>query len=213
MSADGKIADKSRSAARFASPTDQAHLEKQVSLADAVLFGAGTLRAYGTTLPVSCPQLLQERTVRGQTNQPIHIVCSHSGIIEPTLGFFQQSVPRWLLTTAAGKKEQVERLFEKIIVAPTVAGKIDWNVTLGQLSQCGIGKLAVLGGGNLVASLVTEDLIDELWLTICPLILGGSSAPTPVDGIGLAASLGKKMQLLSAETLNQEVFLHYRVKH
>ena len=45
MSADGKIADVKRSPARFGSAADKAHLEKQVAQVDAVLFGAGTLRA------------------------------------------------------------------------------------------------------------------------------------------------------------------------
>ena len=59
MTADGKIADYQSSAARFGSINDRTHLEQQVSLADAVLFGAGTLRAYGSTMSVSNPLLLQ----------------------------------------------------------------------------------------------------------------------------------------------------------
>ncbi|MDR9405249.1 MAG: dihydrofolate reductase family protein, partial [Halothece sp. Uz-M2-17] len=47
MSADGKIADTARSAAEFSSHIDRAHLERQVAKADAILFGAGTLRAHG----------------------------------------------------------------------------------------------------------------------------------------------------------------------
>lgn len=60
MSMDGKIADVKRSPARFSSRADKAHLEKQIAAADAVLFGASTLRAYGTTLSISNPQLLQK---------------------------------------------------------------------------------------------------------------------------------------------------------
>jgi 5-amino-6-(5-phosphoribosylamino)uracil reductase len=62
----------------------------------------------------------------------------------------------------------------------------------------------------LVASLLAADLIDEFWLTVCPLILGGITAPTPVDGAGFSAQLAKHLELLSVETIEQEVFLHYR---
>lgn len=79
-----------------------------------------------------------------------------------------------------------------------------------QLSTLGVTRLAVLGGGELVASLVAGDLIDEFWLTVCPLILGGATAPTPVEGTGFYAALSPRLELLSVQTKDQEVFLHYR---
>ena len=218
MSADGKIADVMRSPARFSSPADQAHLEKQVALADGVLFGAGTLRAYGTTLSVSNPQLLQIRKQRGVTPQPVQIVCSRSAEFDPQLRFFKQQVPRWLLTTAAGAKcwqgqnNSVVGSFERVLVVDTLAGGIDWIDAFQQLSQLGIGRLSLLGGGELVASLLAADFIDEFWLTVCPLILGGAAAPTPVEGEGFSSQLARRLELLSVETIEQEVFLHYRLQ-
>jgi 5-amino-6-(5-phosphoribosylamino)uracil reductase len=218
MSADGKIADVTRSPARFSSPADQAHLEKQVALADAVLFGAGTLRAYGTTRSVSNPQLLQLRNQRGLPPQPVQIVCSRSGVLDPQMRFFRQPVPRWLLTTATGTQRWQEQQasaigsFERILVVDTGAGEIDWIEAVGQFAQLGIGRLSILGGGELVASLLAANLIDEFWLTVCPLILGGATAPTPVQGEGLSAQLAPRLELLGVETSEQEVFLHYRLQ-
>lgn len=90
MSADGKIADFRRSPARFGSKADKAHLEKQIAASDATLFGASTLRAYGTTLTVSHPTLLQNRTKAGKSTQPVHIVITQSGNLNPEIHFFQQ---------------------------------------------------------------------------------------------------------------------------
>ncbi|MEB3293594.1 MAG: dihydrofolate reductase family protein, partial [Synechococcales bacterium] len=73
MSADGKISDRTGAAARFGSPQDQAHLEAQVAQADAVLFGAGTLRAYQTSLSIRTPELLAQRRQAGKPEQPIQI--------------------------------------------------------------------------------------------------------------------------------------------
>lgn len=70
MSADGKIADVRRSPARFQSLTDRTHLEEQIAASDAVLLGAGTLRAYGTTLRISHPQLLLQRKQCSLPPQP-----------------------------------------------------------------------------------------------------------------------------------------------
>lgn len=212
MSADGKIADAQRSPARFASPQDKLHLEQQIAAADAVLFGAGTLRAYGTTLRVLDPQLVAQRKEQKLAPQPIHIVVSKQADIDCQLPFFRQSVPRWLLTTSAGRAKQWQReFFEQVLVCQTAdAQGIDWTAAMQKLAIMGVQRLAVLGGGEVVAAMLAVDLIDELWLTVCPLLLGGSNAPTPVGGTGFNATLAPRLELLSVQEVAQEVFLHYR---
>lgn len=222
MTADGKITDRMSSPARFGSRSDKLHLENQVSLVDAVLFGAGTLRSYGTTLPITNSEFLQARKNRSQPPQPFQIVCSASGKLDSRLRFFSQPVPRWLLTTSKGAKFwQGKKEFERILMAnsdrssPQLSdsGSIDWLSILPQLSQLGIKKLAILGGGTLVASLLAVDAVDEFHLTICPYIFGGQNAPTPVEGQGWLQEQGRKLKLLSVKQIEQEVFLHYKLVH
>lgn len=211
MTADGKIADRARSPARFGSSTDKAHLEKQIALADGVLFGAGTLRTYGTTLSIGDRDLLQQRERENKPSQPVHIVCSRSGKIDAEIRFFRQPIPRWLLATPDGAQFWQNRPeFQRILKAGTTEKGIDWVVAFKELTQLGLTRLAVLGGGELVASLLGFDLLDEMWLTVCPLILGGREAPTLVGGAGFLADVAPRLQLLSVETIQQEVFLHYR---
>jgi 5-amino-6-(5-phosphoribosylamino)uracil reductase len=206
MSADGKIADYQRSPARFGSAQDKAHLEQQVAQADAVLFGAATLRAYGTTMTVRDPALQQQRQALGKPIQPIQIVCSGSGQLDRRWRFFAQPVPRWLLTHGAGDWGEPE--FERILTMPA---PIDWPSVFGQLAAEGIERLAVLGGGTLVGGILAAGLVDELWLTVCPLVLGGVSAASPVDGSGFLATLAPRLVLLDCRRVGDEVFLHYRV--
>lgn len=223
MSADGKITDVALTAARFGSANDKSHLEEQVAASDAILFGNGTLRAYGTTLRVISPDLVKQRERQGKPPQPVQIVCSRSREFDPNWRFFQQPVPRWLLT---GKDEETaeeetampfpypmkDSMFDRTLIANTVAGEIDWIDAFQQLEALGIERLAILGGGKLVASVLAAGLIDELWLTVCPLILGGVDAPTPVEGKGFLADLAPKLELLAVKQVGGEVFLHYRVE-
>ena len=231
ISADGKIADAVRSPARFGSAKDKAHLEQQVAASDAVLFGNGTLQAYGTTMRVISPELVKQRELQGKPPQPVQIVCSRSSEFDPNLRFFQQPVPRWLLTgqdsrhtalpSSLGTKDGETALpfpypmtnskFDRIIYAKTAGGEIDWIDAFQQLANLDIKRLAILGGGKLVASVLAAGLVDELWLTVCPLILGGADAPTPVEGKGFLADLALKLELLAVKQVGQEVFLHYRV--
>lgn len=212
MSADGKIADAQRSPARFSSPQDKLHLEQQIATADAVLFGAGTLRAYGTTLRVLEPQLVQQRHEQNLAPQPVHIIASSQAQIDHQLRFFRQPVPRWLLTTSAGAKQWQEReFFAQVLICETAEAQgIDWTGAMKKIVRMGLQRLAVLGGGEVVAAMLAADLIDELWLTICPLLLGGNTAPTPVGGAGFSAAVAPQLELLSVQEVAQEVFLHYR---
>jgi 5-amino-6-(5-phosphoribosylamino)uracil reductase len=265
MSADGKITDCALTPARFGSANDKSHLEQQVANRDAVLFGNGTLRAYGTTMRVISPDLIAQREEQGKPPQPVQIVCSRSRKFDPNLRFFQQPVPRWLLTgndcrdtalpspsstpdskkeedtavpfpypitdcretampspssTPDSKKEEdtavpfpypmTDCKFDRTLTTKTIEGEIDWIDAFQQLETLGIKRLAILGGGKLVASVLAAGLIDELWLTVCPLILGGVDAPTPVEGKGFLADLAPKLELLTVKQVGQEVFLHYR---
>ncbi|KAM3101855.1 RibD family protein [Phormidesmis sp. 146-12] len=220
MSADGKIADVSRAPARFGSAIDKVHLEQQIAQVDAVLFGAGTLRAYGTTLKVSQLDLLAHRQHLGKPPQPVQIVCSRSVNLDPTCRFFSQPVPHWLLTTETGKRRWGEQAgFEQILAIsssdPQGVGdsEIDWTTAFAHLFDLGLQRLAILGGGDLVGALFAANLINELHLTVCPLILGGTQSPTPVAGTGFLAAIAPQLELLNVRSINQEVFLHYKVKH
>ncbi|NEZ58511.1 RibD family protein [Adonisia turfae] len=213
MSADGKISNPQRGAARFPSAADQHHLEKRLAIADATLFGAGTLRAYGTTALIKDAKLLEKRRQNTQHPQPIHIVCSRSGQLDPTAKFFTQPIPRWLLTTSHGAANwQDTDHFERLWIAPTVPTGQDfaWEQILTKLKALNIHQLIIMGGGQLVAALMAADLIDELWLTICPLIIGGDKSPTPCDGDGFSLDNAPRFTLISHQTVGNEVFLNYK---
>jgi 5-amino-6-(5-phosphoribosylamino)uracil reductase len=213
ISADGKIADAKRSPAKFGSVNDKNHLERQVAQADAVLFGATTLRSGGTAMRVVDPALIEKRQQQGQPPQPIQIVASKSGNIDLELPFFRQSIPRWLITTDEGAKNwQGRSQFDRILVFQSPTGETNWRETFQHLANLGIKTICVLGGGELVASLMAADLIDEFSLTVCPLILGGATAPTPVEGAGFLETMAPRLELLSCQAIDQEVFLHYRLQ-
>jgi 5-amino-6-(5-phosphoribosylamino)uracil reductase len=213
MSADGKIADAKRSPAKFGSANDKTHLERQVAKADAVLFGATTLRSGGTAMRVVDPALIAQREQQGQPPQPIQILASKSGNIDPELPFFRQNVPRWLITTdEGGKNWQGKSQFDRILVCQSPTGETDWMAAFQQMANLGIKTICVLGGGELIATLMAADLIDEFSLTVCPLILGGATAPTPVQGEGFLQNMAPRLELLSWQAIDQEIFLHYRLK-
>jgi len=211
-SLDGKIADRRGAAARFGSANDKAHLEQQVAQVDAVLIGAGTLRAYGSSVRITSQALLTERQHAGKPAQPIHIACSASGNLEPDWLFFRQSISRWLLTTEEGcDRWQGTPYFEQLLVSELAQGQFQWPLILQQLWNQGIHRLAVLGGGTLVGSLLAANLLDEIWLTLCPLVFGHQSAPTLVEEVSYLEATAPRFKLLEVRAIADEVFLHYQI--
>lgn len=215
MSVDGKISDRLRSHPRFGSSHDFDHLEQQVALADAVLFGATTLKAGGTAMRVLNPDRIAARVAAGKPEQPIQIVCTRTGDLDPSLPFFQQPIPRYLLTSAAGaRKWQTQPGFDQVLAPDTEnPDPLDWQQAFATLYSQGVRHIAVLGGGEIVAALLEEDLLDELQLTLCPLLLGGTDTPSPVAGQGFLQEHAPRLELVSVQPIEHELFLHYRVLH
>lgn len=220
VSADGKISDVDRQPARLGSRADLAHLERQVALGDAVLMGAGTLRAEGSVIQIKAPDLLADRSRRGQPPQVRQVIVSASGRIDPVAPLFNQAVPCWLATTVTGAETWRDRVrlagqkgdggFERVeILGDAPQGGLDLAGLLRLLRQLGIQRLVALGGGGLVGELLLLDAIDELWLTVCPWLVGGALAPTAVDGPGLPLAHKLPLVLQTIDRLGDEVFLHY----
>ncbi|MBD6618374.1 RibD family protein [Komarekiella sp. 'clone 1'] len=212
MTADGKISAVDPRAPRDSDPADQAHLEYQVSLADLILVGAGTIRAEGTTFTIRNPELLAARQVRGQSPQPITCVVSRSLNLSPDILFFRQDVERWIFTTRTGleRSSDAATLQKQADVIDLGDTDLDWDKAYTLMAERGIRKVVALGGGSLIAALVEAERIDDWWLTIWPVIYGGQRAPSPVEGEGFTPSAAPQLELVETRQMGSELFLHYR---
>lgn len=190
MTVDGKISSVDPQAGGNPDAADQAHVEYEVSLADLILVGAGTIRAGDVIFSIRNPELLAARETRGQSRQPI--VCVVSGSLDLSLDspFLSEDIERWIFTTRAGLERSsdttsLQKLAELIDLGDT---DLDWNRAYSLMAERGIHKVVALGGGYLTASLVKAGRIDDWWLTIWPVIYGGKDAPTPVEGEGFIST-------------------------
>jgi 5-amino-6-(5-phosphoribosylamino)uracil reductase len=82
---------------------------------------------------------------------------------------------------------------------------------LAELAEDGHQTVLVEGGGEVLASFLDEDLLDELYVTICPCLIGGERAPTAVDGEGWPLAQRRRMELTDLERVGDELFLHYEL--
>lgn len=212
MTADGKISPVDSKAPRNSYPVDYEHLEYQVSLADLILMGAGTLRNEGIAFTIENPELLAARQFRGQSPQPIACVVTSSLNLPPDMDFFRQDIERWIFTTrtAIERSSDATTLDKQAELIPLGDTDLDWDKAYNLIAHRGIRRIFALGGGSLTASLVEAGRVDDWWLTILPVIYGGESAPTPVEGKGFLPSVAPKLELIETRRVGNELFLHYR---
>ncbi|MBN3905115.1 MAG: RibD family protein [Nostoc sp. NMS1] len=212
MTIDGKISSVDPQAGGNADAADQAHVEYEVSFADLILVGAGTIRAGDVVFSIRNPELLAAREARGQSRQPI--VCVVSGSLDLSLDFpfLSEDIERWIFTTRAGLERSsdtttLQKLAELIDLGDT---DLDWDRAYSLMAERGIHKVVALGGGYLTASLVKAGRIDDWWLTIWPVIYGGKDAPTPVEGEGFISTAAPHVELVETRQVGSELFLHYQ---
>jgi 5-amino-6-(5-phosphoribosylamino)uracil reductase len=210
MSVDGHIADGSRSPHRIGSRADRQHLDRRLADCDAVLMGASTLRAIGYALQIRDQDLLAKRPERFGSRQPVQVIASSSGKLSDEMPFFTEPVSRWLVTLPSNAAAWQDRAgFDRIFTGGN--DEVDWREVMGRFAEAGVERICLAGGGDLVASILDQGLVDDIWMTICPVLVGGRGAPTPVDGPDRPLGHLPPVSLVTAEQIDEELFLHYRV--
>ncbi len=205
-SLDGRLAPPSGGPAQLGGPGDRRVLEEALAWADAALIGAATLRAHRCTCLIRDLSLLDQRAQQGRSPQPDAVVVSRQSGFPSDWLFFQQPLQRVLL----GPKP-AQFGFES-----WVEQGISWPLSLARLHQRGYRKLVVLGGARLTTSLLAEDCIDELQLTLTPRLLGGNHSWIAFES-PLATSLPSALADSQAWALREsrplggdELLLRYR---
>ncbi|MFQ6539895.1 MULTISPECIES: RibD family protein [Aphanothece] len=198
ISLDGRLAPPSGGAAQLGGPGDRRALEQALTWADACLIGARTLRLHGGTCLIHAPDLLARRRQLGLSPQPAAVVVSRSGDVPAGLPFWDQPLQRWLL--APSTVTAPPGFDRHLALGP-------WREALAHLARGGLERLVLLGGAALAGALLAEDLVDELQLTLCPLLLGG-----PAHWLELPAlDHPSHWELLEGRDLGGgEWLLHYR---
>jgi len=203
VSLDGRLSPASGGAAQLGGAGDRHVLEQALAWADAVLIGAGTLRAHRCTCLIHEPQLLAQRKQEGRPLQPTALVVSRRPDFGLEWPFFQQALERQLLTPDRISVDGFSAIHR---LQPS------WETTLVELAALGFHRLVLLGGAGLCASLLEADQVDELQLTLSPCLLGGRFSWIPSEGCSMPLALSQPdaWTLLSADPLSgNELLVRY----
>lgn len=210
-SLDGKLSTVARDPVTWTSRADRARLFERRDRADALVVGGATLRAEDPPL-LATPDRSAARVAAGRAAQPLRVVVSRT--LDVPLGRALRAAPgapviAWCPPDAPERAlagVEVWRLGDR-------PGETDLQAGLARLAALGVREVSLEGGGALNAEFLARDLVDELHLTLCPVLFGGATAPTLVDGAGLGpAWLTRRARLLDCRPVGDEVFATWSLR-
>ena len=185
--------------------------------ADAVVIGAGTLRATpghlwtpANVYPVLATEFTALRSSLGRRAEPALVLLTASG----ELDFAHPALAKGaiVITTSGGAKKVGDRLPPKCeLVVMGKGGSLDLGKAIGELRNRGLDVLLCEGGPHVMGQLLEDRLLDEAFLTVSPVVAGRGREPRlgMVEGIELLPANGAWSKLLSARRHGDYLFLRY----
>ena len=184
---------------------------------DAVMNGAGTFRASGTSARLGREDLEALRISRGMRPSPVAAVLTRSGELPRERRFFTddsfEAVVYLASDAPAGARERLAELGRPVVVVP--ADDAPRAVLAHMRDELGARRVLVEGGAQLNGEFLRAGLIDEFFLTLAPKIAGGSESSHSVAWSGAAMVEAMiDMNLIAAVPCIEtgEVFLRYRIQ-
>jgi riboflavin biosynthesis pyrimidine reductase len=159
--------------------------------ADAVMVGAGTLRHEGYRAVRFKGARRAWRLEHGLTEHPTLVVVSAALDLDPDSPVFTEAPVRPVVLTHAGAPaERRDRLAAVADVVACGDSVVDLSVGLDVLRQRSLDHILCEGGPHLFGALLAADLVDELCITISPLLAGPGAGrivagPTRPEPLGM----------------------------
>ncbi|MFE5756429.1 dihydrofolate reductase family protein [Streptomyces massasporeus] len=205
VSLDGYLDDTGPDRLLLSSPADFDRVDEVRAGVDAILIGAGTIRADNPRLLVNSEKRRAARTAAGKPEYPLKVTVSGSGDLDPDARFWHTGGEKVLYTTDQGA-ERARALGLAAGIVP-LGADLDWRRLLTHLHDVrGVGRLMVEGGGLIHTQLLTQGLADELQLVLAPLFVGDSRAPRL---FGPGGYQGGRLRLLESRQIEDVVLMRY----
>ncbi|PWV57883.1 5-amino-6-(5-phosphoribosylamino)uracil reductase [Nocardiopsis sp. L17-MgMaSL7] len=215
MSIDGRIDDTSPERLRLSNEADFAEIDELRAGCDAILVGAGTLRADDPRLLVRSPALRERRREQGRTENLIKAVVTRSGEVDPGARLFSTGDAGAVVYTGGTGVATATRLLAGRPDTDPPAEVVDAGdpptaeAILGDLAARGVSRLLVEGGGHIHTLFLTSGLADELRLAVAPFLVGEEGAPRFVMPGTYPHTPEAPMRLVEARALGDVAVLRY----
>lgn len=190
------------------------------AFADVVLVGAGTLRADsghlwtpGYIYPPAKAAYAELRSSRGLRPEPRLAVVTASGHIDPNEPALQGGLVLTGRDGAARLRSALPRGVDLLELA--APDELDAAEIVKALRQLGLSTVLTEGGPSLLGRLLEHGLLDELFVTLSPVLAGhvpGERRLGLAEGVRLLPDAGRWGRLLSVQRAGSHLFLRYDLR-
>jgi riboflavin-specific deaminase-like protein len=192
-------------------PDDLDEVDELRAAADAILVGAGTIRADNPRLLIRDPARVARRQAQGLPPHPLRVTLTATGDLDPTARFF--AGPGTPLVYCASSA--VPAASGKIGGSGTVidaGAPLSLRAVLSDLhSERSVATVLVEGGAQVLRDALVDNLADELRLAVAPFFVGDPAAPRFAPPAAYPRTAANPMTLVSARRLADTAILHYRL--
>lgn len=212
-SVDGAIAIDGRSAG-LGGPADRVAFKRLRDACDAIMVGAGTVRAEDYGPPRAPAHRLARRRAAGLADGPQLLVVTASADLSPTSRLFtaqrDTGVPPPIVVTRAGAPaDAVARLRQVAEVVQLGDAAVDLPAVLAWTLERGWPRVLCEGGPRLNGDLFTAGVADELFVTLAPTVVAGDAGRLASSA---SASAPTHLDLVEMHEHGGELLLRYRVE-
>ncbi|GAA0905872.1 RibD family protein [Virgisporangium aurantiacum] len=210
-SIDSRIDDTSPDRLLLSNPEDFDRVDQVRAESDAILIGAGTIRADNPRLLVNSPQRRAERVNAGKPEYPLKVTISRTGDLDPAAKFWHHGGQKVAYTTDEAADKLRDRLAGLADVV-AVGAELDFGRMLDDLGTRGVARLMVEGGSIVHTAFLSQGLADELHVAIAPLIVGQAEAPPFLNPAAYPGGPRRRMKLAEVIPVGDVVVLRYLPK-
>ena len=208
ISLDGRIATAAYDHVALGTATDRKYMSVLRARADAVLVGGRTFRNW--PLPLVPDQVAIDQLVAEQ-----FFDCSISNLANRT---WKNVVVTRTLDVPRSGKFWLDSRVQPVFFSPSagdlpglVTGPTDPLSVVSKLAGMGVSSLLLECGGDLLSQWLAAGLVNEVYVTVCPIMLGGRGAPSLADGPGFPFSAAPRLRLRHAHPVGDELYCRYEV--
>ena len=198
MSLDGYIDDASDRRLILSGPADLDRVDALRASVDAILVGAGTIRADNPRLLVRSPGRRAARLAAGRPEHPVKVTLTTTGDLDPSAAFFTAGSGTKLVYVPSAA------IGARVPAAATAVVAAGLDALLADLASRGVGRLLVEGGTAVHTTFLSSGRADELSLAIAPILVGGGTR-----FVDPAAFPAGRLRLLGVEAVGDMAVLSY----
>lgn len=200
MSADGKIALKTRKQTKISNEEDKKRVHQLRNASDAILVGVETILSDDPKLTVNGKYVRKPR-------RPLRIVLDSTGRTPMNALVLNGAAPTIIVTNDRCRKK-----FPNAEVIRCGKEDVDLNRLMLILEKRGVKTLLVEGGSRVIWSFLRSKIADEVNLFVGSMVIGGEDSPTAAGGIGAESEKSiVALKLVRARVLGGGVLLRYEV--